>query len=246
MALMSILDSSSRQSASLLTNQNGSFSFDAVTVEQHTSKLKVTENPIESGANIADHAVLDPKDVSISGIIVGYTPAIMPAAAVTSSMRVVDDVVPMEVSTLSELMQQRANELALTYANANQQLNQPIADFLTDSSLDVNAQSSDRVASAYEKLLLLQRNGEPVSLLTSSKLYKNMILISIQMNQKNRMSGEFSLVLREVFIVETQKVGGINGSKRNLGRTQPQKVEDNRSNLKSVYDAVTNKWIPYA
>ena len=78
MAFQSILNKSSSNTGLIIT-EAGTFSLDINTVEQHTSKLRVTENPIENGANIADHAVLDPKEVTVNGLVVSYevnTPSI--------------------------------------------------------------------------------------------------------------------------------------------------------------------------
>lgn len=70
MAFESILNKSNKKG--LISSSSGSFDFDIVTVESHTSTLKIVENPIETGSNISDHAVLEPKEVSITGIMVGY------------------------------------------------------------------------------------------------------------------------------------------------------------------------------
>lgn len=78
MTFQSILNKSATNTGLIIT-EAGTFSLDINTVEQHTSKLRVTENPIENGANIADHAVLDPKEVTVNGLVVSYevnTPSI--------------------------------------------------------------------------------------------------------------------------------------------------------------------------
>lgn len=221
MALVSILDNNSSNTASLLTNSKGSFDFDLVTVEQHSSKLRKTENPVESGAKISDHAVLEPKEITINGVMVGYNPPVSTITSTLSKYSVVDYILPIEVKTMSAQAEQLANKVAAAYETITSQFDEIAADFLTDGSLSFGGGSSDRVASAYEKLLTLQRSGEVVSLLTTSKLYKNMLITSIQMNQMNNMSAEFSIVLSEVFIVETKTATGL---KQNLGRTQPKEL----------------------
>ncbi|WP_350305173.1 phage baseplate protein [Photorhabdus viridis] len=60
--------------ASVITRSIGEFQFDCVTIENHESSLRITENPIESGVAIADHAVLEPKEITITGVMVGYEP----------------------------------------------------------------------------------------------------------------------------------------------------------------------------
>ncbi|MDF7679107.1 hypothetical protein PT300_00115 [Enterobacteriaceae bacterium ESL0689] len=60
--------------ATVITRSIGDFILDCVTVEGHGSTLRLTENPVESGASIADHAVLEPKEITVSGVMVGYSP----------------------------------------------------------------------------------------------------------------------------------------------------------------------------
>ncbi|WP_338016220.1 phage baseplate protein, partial [Yersinia pestis] len=58
--------------ASVVNRTVGTFHFDVVTSETHASTLRLTENPIESGAAVADHAVLEPKEITLNGVMVGY------------------------------------------------------------------------------------------------------------------------------------------------------------------------------
>ena len=43
----------------------GGLVFDAVLKTDHTSKLTVTSHPIESGANISDHAFIEPAEITV-------------------------------------------------------------------------------------------------------------------------------------------------------------------------------------
>ena len=43
----------------------GGLYFQAILKEDHNSKLRITEHPVETGANIADHAFLEPQSLSI-------------------------------------------------------------------------------------------------------------------------------------------------------------------------------------
>lgn len=64
--------------ATLSNRKIGTLALDITTNEDHESKLKVTDNPIESGAVISDHAVLEPKngcDWSIEGGLLNIIPA---------------------------------------------------------------------------------------------------------------------------------------------------------------------------
>lgn len=45
----------------------GSFSFDATVLERHGSKLTITDNPVETGAVVSDHAYLEPATLEVHG-----------------------------------------------------------------------------------------------------------------------------------------------------------------------------------
>ena len=227
MTFQSILNKSSSNTG-LIISEAGTFSLDINTVEQHTSKLRVTENPIENGANIADHAVLDPKEVTVNGLVVGYevnTPSIDSILGYDYP----EYPLPMEVRVITE---QAEKKLRQYYESRNQTIektvNNVIADFLPDYQSPVlNNLSSDRISDAYEKLLAIQRSGEPVTLQTNSRQYKNMVITSVGLTQKQNTVGEFIITFREIFIVETQIANGFKMQKpkvRNLGRTQPQEI----------------------
>ena len=227
MTFQSILNKSSSNTGLIIT-EAGTFSLDINTVEQHTSKLRVTENPIENGANIADHAVLDPKEVTVNGLVVSYevnTPSIDRMLGYDFP----EYPLPMEVRTITE---QAEKQLRRYYESRNQTIektvNNIVADFLPDfQTPSFNNLSSDRISDAYEKLLAIQRSGTPVTLQTNARQYKNMVITSVGLTQKQNTSGEFTITFREVFIVETQTVNGFKMHKpkvRNLGRVQPQEV----------------------
>ncbi|QHJ84955.1 MAG: hypothetical protein [Bacteriophage sp.] len=236
MAFESILNLTANSSASLMSNSAGSFDFDLVTIEQHASKLRLTENPIEGGASVADHAVLEPKEITINGLVVGYTPAKRPLSNLISSNGLIDYVLPIEIKSITAQAEQAVKSIQSAYEAVSNTANKVIADFLPDYSIPAfDSSSSDRIAGAYEQLLLLQRSGEPLTLQTSTRQYKNMMIVSIQMNQQTKMTGEFSIVLREIFIVETKIANGLkasSGKRQNLGKTQPK--ENHTSALKAI------------
>lgn len=57
-----------------VTTKIGTFIFDAVTEESHHSELKVTDNPVESGSQVSDHAILTPRPFEVTGIMVDFDP----------------------------------------------------------------------------------------------------------------------------------------------------------------------------
>ena len=226
MTFQSILNKSATNTGLIIT-EAGTFSLDINTVEQHTSKLRVTENPIENGANIADHAVLDPKEVTVNGIVVCYeTNTFSFDSALGFNLS--EYPLPMEVKVVTAQAENLINRYASHLKTAEKTVNNAVADFLPDfQTPSFNNLSSDRISDAYEKLLAIQRSGTPVTLQTNARQYKNMVITSVGLTQKQNTSGEFTITFREVFIVETETVNGFKMHKpkvRNLGRVQPQEV----------------------
>ena len=223
----SILNESSLNSGLIITD-DFTFNLDINTVEQHTSKLRLTENPIENGANIADHAVLEPKEVTIYGMVVSYKPNNSIIKSVTG-YNIEEYPLPIPVKAITE---QAEKQLMRYYASLNQtkeeNLEQVIADFLPDYQLpQFKNLSSDRIADAHEKLLAIQRSGKPVTLQTNTRQYKNMVITSVGLTQKQNTVGEFIITFREIFIVESQTANGLKILKpkiANLGITQPKEV----------------------
>ena len=232
----SILNKSSKDSGLIIT-ENTVFSLDINTIEQHASKLRVTENPIENGANIADHAVLDPKEVTVYGLVVGYETNTFSFDNLVG-FNFSDYPLPMPVKTITAQAENMVKRFASHFKTGTKVTNQVVADFLLDyQSPFLNSSSSDRISDAHEKLLAIQRSGELVTLQTNTRQYKNMILTSVGLTQKQNTSGEFVLTFREIFIVETQIASGLSVPKpktRNLGKTQPQKVEKQESILSKL------------
>ena len=223
----SILNKSSTNNG-LIVSDNFIFSLDINTVEQHASKLRVTENPIENGANIADHAVLDPKEVTIYGLVVGYETNKFSFDNLLG-FNFPDYPLPIPVKTITAQAENIVNRLASNFRAGTTTTNLVIADFLPyyQSPL-LNSISSDRIADAHEKLLAIQRSGEPVTLQTNTRQYKNMIITSVGLTQKKETYGDFVLTFREIFIVDTQITSGLNVPRpktRNLGKTQPKEVD---------------------
>jgi len=97
----------------LINRRIGTMRLDAVINETHTAELKITENPVESGANIADHAYAQPRTLKIKGIVVEhYDPLAALAAEVTpglrSSVDFVDEVKPGILANLTRQARNRA------------------------------------------------------------------------------------------------------------------------------------------
>ncbi|MDF7667453.1 hypothetical protein PT273_06300 [Orbaceae bacterium ESL0727] len=200
------------------------FSLDINTVEQHASKLRPTANPVQQGANIADHVLLEPKEITITGIVVGYEPVNFSIENFTG-YHFSEYPLPMSIKTVTAQAENRVNQFAAYYQTGEKVMNQIIADFLpTYQAPRLNNVSADRIADAYSQLLAIQRSGEPVTLQTNLRQYKNMLLTSVGLTQQKKSAAEFVLTFGEIFIVQTKTASGLKVKSKNLGKTQPVKV----------------------
>lgn len=217
----------------LISRKIGTFKLDVTEQENNKSILRTTKNPIESGASVADHAVLEPKQITIKGKIVAYEP---PDLTQTDEiMQVVRFNLP-RIKTAHRLTQKAyklyndvkhiKNEV-MRYAKifgVDKKIRE-IAPFLTDGKENKdNSTAKNRLQSLYEKLLNVQKSGEFLVVTTGIKTYHRMLITSIELTTESDLYTDVTLTLEEVFVVETQTASGLNiGTKSsiNLGKTQP-------------------------
>lgn len=197
----------------------GKITFDVVTTEDHQSDLSITENPIESGAAIADHAVIQPKQVTINGVMVDHDHSTFGLdLPFIGNIRGGIDFLnnfPLPVKVITQTSQSIAragrviSQVAGAYSQAKSILNQArtIAPFLPDFGLGGLLDSSagdSRVQKCYADLVACQKSGETIDIQTGINLYKNMLIQSVAVNQSQDGSATFTITAREIFIVETQ------------------------------------------
>ncbi|MBD1228393.1 phage baseplate protein [Xenorhabdus griffiniae] len=233
---MDLLSGFNTTTASVITRSIGEFQFDCVVIENHNSNLRITENPIESGAAIADHAILEPKEITLVGIMVGYQPPQHFRELIGLDLSTIDRFpVPIEIRAMTRQAESMVNRYISTAESMMEQADRAIAPWLPkyQGRANDNSQTLDRIGKTYNDLLNLQKKGETITVQTGLKQYKNMMLVSIGVTQMNDGSAEFSLTLREIFIVETQTAQGLHPNlkkiakkKKNMGKTQPKKVDE--------------------
>lgn len=197
----------------------GKITFDVVTTEDHQSDLSITENPIESGAAIADHAVIQPKQVTINGVMVDHDHSTFGLdLPFIGNIRGGIDFLnnfPLPVKVITQTSQTIAragrviSQVAGAYSQAKNLLNQArtIAPFLPDFGLGGLLDSSagdGRVQKCYADLVACQKSGETIDIQTGINLYKNMLIQSVAINQSQDGSATFTITAREIFIVETK------------------------------------------
>lgn len=197
----------------------GTITFDVVTTEDHQSDLSITENPIESGAAIADHAVIQPKQVTINGVMVDHDHSTfgLDFPFIGNIRGGIDflNSFPLPVKVITQTSQTIAragraiSQVAGAYSQAKSILNQAraIAPFLPDFGLGGLLDSSagdSRVQKCYADLVACQKSGETIDIQTGINLYKNMLIQSVAVNQSQDGSATFTITAREIFIVETK------------------------------------------
>lgn len=235
----------------LISRKIGTFKLDVTEQENNKSILRTTKNPIESGASVADHAVLEPKQLTIKGKIVAYEP---PDLTQTDEiMQVVRFNLP-RIKTAHRLTQKAyklysdvkhiKNEV-MRYAKIfgiDKKIRE-IAPFLTDGNANKdNSTAKNRMQSLYEKLLNVQKSGEFLVVTTGVKTYHKMLITSIELTTESDLYTDVTLTLEEVFVVETQTASGLNiGAKSsiNLGKTQPKLAKS--SILDDAWGAITGR-----
>lgn len=189
MSFISILNTLKNDRGYLISSSNAYF--DSVTVQQYASKLKLTDNPVESGMVITDYATVEPKELTINGLMVGYTPSNNIISNKIKSYSLIDYALPIEVKTMTAKAENMANKITSTYDSAINQTNQIAADFIPTYNAVNDIYATDRIGMGYEMLLSMQRNGELLTFHNKLKQYTNMMIVSITALQQKEMSCEF-------------------------------------------------------
>ena len=230
----------------LVSRSIGTFKLDVTTSEVHESTLNITENPVESGANIADHAILNPRELTITGTMVGYEPKKAVQSALSAVGINTDDYpLPFALSGVTTQAVSMLNRYVAVVDEAIENTSRMLAPFLPDALTFSNDQSEslDRVGKAKNQLLALQKSGELIEIVSGLGKYKNMLITSVSAFQQWDGSAEFTITTREVFIVASRTASGLtvktaragkqSAKKKNLGKTNP-KEEKDRSALDRI------------
>ena len=206
--------------AQLSNRSIGKITLDVVTVEDHQSDLSITENPIESGAAIADHAVIQPKRVTINGVVVdhdhsSFAGSIPFLGNIRGAVDFLNNIpLPANVATKTAQTIAKAGRLISQGAAALGSVTgafggaRKLAPFLPDFSvpelLGGAIGGDSRVQKCYADLLASQKSGETIEIQTGIHLYKDMLIESISVSQSQDGSATFTITAREIFVVNTQ------------------------------------------
>lgn len=236
--------------ATILTEAGSTFTLDATTAENHARTLKPTSNPVESGAVISDHAILQPATLTLSGVMVDVNPAKSTLKKLAGALQTyidnpdfIDDIsIP---GTLKSITNQtvefvnRSIDLVATTAsslfNGESSEQRALAPWLPTlfpvGTVDFS-EGKLRIAQAYDQLFAIQKSGLPVVVVTSTALYRSMVITSIKVDidaSKGNFA-TFTLVFQEIIIADTQNTGINNSQHSQLlgtcgGRTAAQTAQ---------------------
>lgn len=208
---------------SIITSQ-GIFTLDADLLETHSSPLRVTENPIESGSQIADNAILTPRPFELSGVMVDYNPTDTPFSNLADEYHIkepdfIDSVpVPARLKSITQQTISLLNrEVDLVAATASQLVGgesgqRAIAPWLPNllpvdiSDLTI---SDSRVRDAYAFLRSVQQSAIPVSISTDTTSYESALILNVRLTTTQEGSAEFNISCKEIFIVSTQTASDV-------------------------------------
>ncbi|GAC1030859.1 hypothetical protein thsps21_16860 [Pseudomonas sp. No.21] len=248
----------------LINRRIGTLRLDAVISETHKSDLKITENPVESGANIADHAYVQPRSLIIKGTVVEhYDPlANLPIDSmpgVRSGRGFLDNILPGLLSPRTSQGESRAKRELKSWLEplADGTKARPLAPWMLESqplSRFDSSPSQSRLQQIYQCLLDTQKAGELLQVQTGFYLYKNMLLSTIAATQTLDGSIDLDLTLREVLVVETRVINGVvtpaagtersgrsdtqAAAKKPQGKTTPKADKRNESLMHAVLGVV--------
>lgn len=188
----------------------GGIELDAVLSETHNNQIRLTKNPVELGADITDHAVIEPKRINI-------------IAQVSDT--------PLGTAAFGQ-----------------------IVDLVTGLFGTSTSQNITRSNAAYNAMVQLMEEREPIEVQTKLVLYENMVITGLTTTQDKNSSRIvlMNLTLEEVLITESQIVKldpeqlqqgsareqGTSAEKK--GRQEP--VTPSETTNKSVLKSVTS-WI---
>lgn len=142
----------------------GGIQLDAVLSETHNNTVRLTKNPVELGADITDHAIVEPKKIVI-------------VAEVSDT--------PLGLAALGQ-----------------------IVDLITGLFGTSTTQNITRSNAAFNAMILLQEQREPLEIQTKLRLYQDMIITSLVTTQDKDSSriALMTIILEEVLITESQVV----------------------------------------
>ncbi|MDK9607115.1 phage baseplate protein [Lelliottia wanjuensis] len=235
-----------RITATTIITNAGTFILDAVVSESHSSPLRVTDNPIESGSVITDNAVLTPRPFEVSGVMVDYNPDETPLNRFMDSIHLrtpnfINEVaIPAQLKSITSQTIARVNRSIDMVGSAVSQLAggqsglswlaKKFPNLLPPGVADMTV-SDTRISDLYAALRSVQLQAQPVVIVTETTYYQNALILDVKVRVNIEGSAVFSISCKEVFIVDTKKAGGVKvpsdaAMGKTSGRTAAQTAKD--------------------
>lgn len=192
------------------------FALDVTSESTHVSSLQVTTNPVESGGRIADHIVVDPDSVTVSGLVVTYERPDafrypVPGVPFPISQDVVAGLFNGRLNTITEdvAWQLEDDRISQFVGLAANELNNAVAPWLPDAgALFGLDQSSDnlRLQQKYSRLRQIQRSGNICRVVTDAYVYDSMLMTGVNATLTRNSSLKLVLNFQQYIFVPPQQV----------------------------------------
>lgn len=192
------------------------FALDVTSESTHASTLQVTTNPVESGGRVADHIVVDPDSVTISGVVVTYERPDaflypVPGIPFPISQDVVAGLFDGRLNTVDPDVQWQLEDsrIAQFTGLAVNELSNAVAPWLPDAgALFGQDQSSDnlRLQQKYSRLRQIQRSGNICRVVTDAYVYESMLMVGVNATLTRRSALRLVLNFQQYIFVPPQQV----------------------------------------
>lgn len=203
------------------TGQSFLITLDAAERERHRLASQVTDHPVESGANVSDNIRPEPDTLEIEGIVTN-TPIVVPSdnADGTRAVQVTVDGAPRTIGNTIGRIAPVTGAIAARGVLPLPRQKAIVLGFEPEF---------DRVGAVYETLRTLRDSGTLVAVITTLRTYRNMALVSVDMERSAEFSNALplSLAFKEVFVgqVETVAVPALPTKRTNTGAKPTKPVE---------------------
>lgn len=176
----------------------GSFIADVVLREVHTDTLTVTDQPVEQGASMTDHAFKRPAELTIEMMWSNSPqksfdpPPPAPRNTITSVITDAIKGVLGPVDAIAGEVRQVVNFLS------------PQAPQSASVQATLTGNSVDQVRDVYQKLLALQESRVPFDVVTGKRVYSNMLVTTLSQttDRETENSLHITATLRQVLIAQ--------------------------------------------
>ena len=188
----------------------GEIKLDATTSEAHTSEMTITDNPIESGALVSDHAIRQPAQVTITGVVVDYVPptfslALPQAMAGASGANRLLSVLPQMSVRLPDTVR-KAAQIYEDFKVVDDFFNSNFNPYFKPEKSSASS-SGTRIGKQQHALIELQRNPQLITVNTGARIYNDMAVLSVGVTQDKDGAGVFTVTLRELKLVDLVSAG---------------------------------------